>query len=192
MPLWITLTLALPTPASGNFTFLEASSLVIDSDANVMSNLYVSGITNLNGIIFPTTSGSANQVLVSDGTGNLSWANQTGGTGSDWTSSNGNTSLTGNLVLNGSANLAGLLSMTDGTTGQVIITDGSGNLSFSNSGGSLATVSESAGNTYLSGNLVVTGNTTLGNFIFPYGRFCQSSVVDRWPWKLDLGQPSSW
>ena len=61
-----------------------------------------------------------------------------GGSGSDWTSNNGNTSLTGNLILNGSANLSGLVFLfltTTGSVNQVLISDGNGNLAWTDFSG---------------------------------------------------------
>lgn len=75
---------------------------------------------------------------------------------------------TGNLVVAGSSNLGGLLfPVADGTSGQALMTDGAGSLTFGTVGGPLVTVSESAGNTNLSGNLVLTGSANLGGLVLP-------------------------
>jgi hypothetical protein len=132
-------------------------------------------------LVLPTSAGSANQVLQTDGSGNLSWTAQT--TGSD--TNLGNTNLTANnnrtydhdgndlifdpnggeFQINDSSGLPSLAELqigqgqtnirgtsvdingitypsTDGTNGQVMTTDGAGNLSFQTvSGGGGSTVS---------------------------------------------------
>tara|TARA_R100000655_G_scaffold10080_1_gene24585 strand:- start:3867 stop:8231 length:4365 start_codon:yes stop_codon:yes gene_type:complete len=111
-------------------------------------------------LTLPATDGSTGQILKTDGSGNLGWVNDATNTnagdltGSTLASNIVSASLTslGNLS---SLNAGGLSYPTsDGTTGQVLQTDGSGNLSFT-------TVSASD-----STKMPLTGGTFTGNVIY--------------------------
>ena len=127
------------TPSTGSFT-----------------SLVTGGSTNLAGLLMPTSDGAAGQVLTTNGSGNLVFANDDTGTApyfGPWADGNVSNALTlganstiddtpigattpstgsfTTLVSTGSSNLAGLLMPTvDGTMGQVLTTDGAGNLTF--------------------------------------------------------------
>ena len=110
-------------------------------------------INNINGLAFPSTDGNLNQVLSTDGSGNLSWQSISalGGSGINNVNEDTSPELGGNLDVEtysivsntnrdinitpdgtGSVVLDGLsYPQADGTAGQAITTDGSGNLTFS-------------------------------------------------------------
>ena len=151
------------------------------------SQLYLSTskINFYNAYEFPTLDGSANQVLKTDGSGVLTWANDISGTvtsvalsvptgltvtGSPITTSGtiaiggtlgvanggtGATTLTGILVGNGTSDIS---VVTDGTTsGQVLSTDGNGTYSFIDAGTGDVTVDGAS-----VGNRVAVWNNTTG------------------------------
>ena len=155
------------TGSTGNFTTLSATSLTANG-------------ANLNGLLLPLADGTAGQVLVTDGAGNLMFvADDTGVAPSfgPWANSNIDTDLTidggqiddtpvgattpstgafTTLVTTGSTNLSGLLMPTvDGSIGQVLTTDGAGTLIFSNvsSGGG-------SGGANLNANETILGDWT--------------------------------
>ena len=64
---------------SGNVENITSTN----GDITISGNLEITGTANLSGLLFQPQQVQQIQVLVSDGTGNLSWANQLGGTGSD-------------------------------------------------------------------------------------------------------------
>ena len=70
----------LKTDAGGNLVWGSAGSSftqLSETNGNILTsgNLTVTGSSNLGGLLLPTTTGSANQVLTTDGTGNLSFQN---------------------------------------------------------------------------------------------------------------------
>jgi len=143
------------------------SALGKENNPIVSGNLVVGGSSTLAGLTYPSSDGTSGQALVTDGSGYLSFGN-VGSSLATISESEGNTYLSGNLVVGGSSTLSGLTyPSADGTSGQALITDGSGNLSFGDVGSSLATISESEGNTYLSGNLVVDGSSSLSGLTYP-------------------------
>ena len=150
------------------------------------SQLYLSTskINFYNAYEFPTSDGSANQVLKTDGSGVLTWEDDISGTvtsvaltvptgltvtGSPITTSGtlaiggtlgvanggtGATTLTGILVGNGTSTIS---VVTDGTVGQVLSTNGSGTYSFIDSGTGDVTVDGAS-----VGNRVAVWNNTTG------------------------------
>jgi len=56
----------------------------------IYSDLFISGIFNNNGLVFPTVDGISGQTLTTDGGGALYWSTVSGGTGSGSTSPGGN------------------------------------------------------------------------------------------------------
>jgi hypothetical protein len=85
------------------------------------------------GFTFPTSDGTSNQVLKTDGNGNVSWTDMTGGSSTATLNdvvSNGNT--TYYEVTVGGLNIANnfTLPTSDGDAGNVLKTDGNGNVSW--------------------------------------------------------------
>ena len=128
-------------------------------------------------LVLPNDDGDADQVLKSDGSGNLSWTDVTSSVVEDTTpqlggdldvngnsivsASNGNISITPNGT--GSVIIDGLSHpQSDGSAGQVIKTDGAGNLSFDSianlSGSGIENLSEDT-TPQLGGDLDVNGNS---------------------------------
>jgi len=137
--------------AAGNLI----DSLVIISDAGAMT-----GITSLTvaNITYPTSDGTSGYAIVTNGAGTLSFASKLGGSGTDnrlmrWDGTTNaqdsgvtlddSNNMTGivNLTATGTVYLTGLrYPIADGTVGQVVTTDGAGNLTFAD-----VTLSGSAG-----------------------------------------------
>ena len=115
-------------------------------------------------LTLPATDGSTGQILKTDGSGNLGWVNDATNTnagdltGSTLASNIVSASLTslGNLS---SLNAGGLSYPTsDGTTGQVLQTDGSGNLSFTTVSASDSTKMPLSGGSF-SGDVTFSGDS---------------------------------
>ncbi len=133
------------TDHNGKFTV--GNFMVVDQKSGLCT------INNINGLAFPSTDGNLNQVLSTDGSGNLSWQSISalGGSGINNVNEDTSPELGGNLDVEtysivsntnrdinitpdgtGSVVLDGLsYPQADGTAGQAITTDGSGNLTFS-------------------------------------------------------------
>ena len=107
------------TPAVGTGVIqLDESIAVKDntiktfiSNADLELSANGSGTVSINGLKFPTSDGSANQVLKTDGSGNLSFVAQSGGTALTGSTNNTITTVTGADAIQGEANLT-----FDGTT----------------------------------------------------------------------------
>jgi hypothetical protein len=174
--------------ANTDVTSLKGSLRVYDTDASNYTDIKgpngASQTVDLN-LILPTNAGAANNMLITDGSGNLSWSSSVSGTNvtaSGDLSVGGNTSLgdasTDVTNLKGSfrvwdnnnthwtdikggdgtaqtANLNFVLPTNAGAANNMLITDGSGNLSWSSS--------VSGTNVTASGDLSVGGNTSLGD-----------------------------
>lgn len=148
---------------------LTTTSIVSTSNGNIVINPDGTGRIILDGQSFPAADGQAGQALVTDGQGNLSWQtllNPTPGgssigltaieqdsnpkLGGDLDVNNNkitNYATNGNVVIetNGSGRLVvnGLaLPNTDGQPGQVLKTDGQGNLDWADDDDTITTVSE--------------------------------------------------
>ena len=93
-----------------------------DQDLNTTDAVVFAGLTN-NAIIYPTSDGTAGQVIVTDGAGNLSFASAANPFDQDLNT-------TDPVVFAGLTNNSIIYPVADGTVGQVIVTDGAGNLSF--------------------------------------------------------------
>jgi hypothetical protein len=139
----------------------------ITMNGNVQLGDSVSDTITFNGeYTFPTADGSANQVLATDGAGNLSFVDVA--TTLDAVTDNGAT--TTNAITVGSITAAGLAYPTsDGTNGQVLSTNGSGTISFVDVATTLDAVTDngatttndiSVGGITVSGNIVPTANET--------------------------------
>ena len=162
-----------------------ADVVIVANSGLYTSNLSVAGNSNLNGISnVKITGGTNGQVIQTDGLGNLSFTSISTSSISNGTSNinipsvNGNVNISSagnaNVVVvtgtginvNGVSNLGpvGNVKITGGTSGQVVQTDGTGNLSFTtistsgvSNGTSSVTIPVINGNVDLTAN----GNTTL-------------------------------
>ena len=94
---------------SVNIQFNEIKTNVSNADLELSAN--GSGTVSINGLKFPTSDGSANQVLKTDGSGNLSFVAQSAGTTLSGSTNNTITTVTGADAIQGEANLT-----FDGTT----------------------------------------------------------------------------
>jgi len=163
------------TPQLGGDLDVNGQTIVSASAGNITITPDTTGSIVLDGLAWPQTDGTVNQVIVTNGTGQLSFATQSGGladlvddttpqlggsldvNGQIITSvSNGNVTITPNGT--GYVNLDGLAwPQADGTNGQVLTTDGNGVLTFSTASGGLADIVEDT-TPQLGGNLDVNGN----------------------------------
>jgi hypothetical protein len=135
------------------------------------------GKLKLNGLNWPNTDGTANYVLKTDGTGNLSWAQQTGGGGggvdlaspgpiggtTPSTATFTGLTINGNIALNGDITLDSLNVSTDST----VFTDANGALTSSGivnvvNGGTGKTTYTSALAAFTGYTSTLTANTTTG------------------------------
>jgi len=138
------------SPQLGGNLDVNGNSIVSTSNGNISITPNGSGKVIIDGLSHPTADGSANQVLKTDGSGNLSFTTvSSGGLGNiseDTTpqlggdldvdgnaivsTSNGNIAITpngsGKVVIDGISHPTA-----DGTNGQALVTNGSGVLSFS-------------------------------------------------------------
>jgi hypothetical protein len=139
----------------------------ITMNGNVQLGDSVSDTITFNGeYTFPTADGNANQVLATDGSGNLSFVDVA--TTLDAVTDNGAT--TTNSITVGGITAAGLAYPTsDGTNGQVLSTNGSGTISFVDVATTLDAVTDngatttndiSVGGVTVSGNIVPSANET--------------------------------
>ena len=76
-----------------------------NSNADLNLSAQGSGTVTINGLSFPTADGSANQVLKTDGSGNLSFVAQSAGTSLSGSTNNTITTVTGADAIQGEANL---------------------------------------------------------------------------------------
>lgn len=135
------------------------------------------GKLKLNGLNWPNTDGTANYVLKTDGTGNLSWAQQTGGGGggvdlaspgpiggtTPSTATFTGLTINGNIALNGDITLDNLNVSTDST----VFTDANGTLTSSGivnvvNGGTGKTTYNSALAAFTGYSGTLNSNTTTG------------------------------
>ena len=161
---------------SGDVTLIGYANLHINNliaegsitmKGNVVLGDAVTDTVTFNGAYtFPGADGSANQVLATDGAGNLSFVNVA--TTLDAVTTNGAT--TANSITVGGITAAGLsYPSADGTAGQYLKTDGLGNLSFADvattldavtANGATTTNSIEVGGITVSGNIVPSANET--------------------------------
>jgi len=113
----------------------------------VEGGLDITGTTTLNGVsyIWPSSDGSTNQVLATDGGGSLSWRDVEGTGDSDWYVSSstmystpavdyigiGTDSPTEQLSIVGDTSITGALSIATSTLPQLVLSNGGNNLQFS-------------------------------------------------------------
>ena len=95
-------------PSSGNLSIggeLSAATLDISGNVDIDGSLETDGLSINGAITFPTADGSADQVLTTNGSGTLSWANQSGGGGGSPGGSNTQIQYNNSGSFAGSANL---------------------------------------------------------------------------------------
>ena len=158
------------TPELGGNLDVNGNAIVSTSNGNIAITPHGSGQVVLDGLSWPTSDGSSNQLLKTDGSGSLSFATVNSDVVSDTTpqlggsldvngnaivsASNGNISITPNG--SGKVIIDGLSHPTsDGSSGQFLKTDGSGSLSFD----TVNTDLSSDSTPQLGGNLDVNGNS---------------------------------
>lgn len=158
------------TPELGGNLDVNGNHIVSTSNGNIAITPHGSGKVVLDGLSWPTSDGSSNQLLKTDGSGSLSFATVNSDVVSDTTpqlggsldvngnaivsASNGNISITPNG--SGKVIIDGLSHPTsDGSSGQFLKTDGSGSLSFD----TVNTDLSSDSTPQLGGNLDVNGNS---------------------------------
>ena len=188
----------------GTLTSLDVDNIKVDGNAitstDTNGNITVTpngtGKIVLDGLSWPTADGTANHVLKTDGSGNLSWVANGSGGGASSLNDLSDVTVAANVITFGSANTTGIIpaddngvdlgstaksfkdahiqgvvyastlnngtSLTlpeaDGTSGQVLKTDGSGNLSWTNNSGG----GSSAADDISIGDAAVTINTSSG------------------------------
>jgi hypothetical protein len=155
----------LQTDGTGNLSWANVANATYANYANYAGNAYNLNATSVSNVVIG--GGTNGYVLQTDGAGHLTWTAQTGGGGSNGTPGGSNTQVqfndasafggnvgftfnkitgnlnaptvigninTSNLISNGTANLGYIsnVKITGGTNGQIISTDGNGNLSWSN------------------------------------------------------------
>ena len=158
------------TPELGGNLDVNGNHIVSTSNGNIAITPHGSGQVVLDGLSWPTSDGSSNQLLKTDGSGSLSFATVNSDVVSDTTpqlggsldvngnaivsASNGNIAITPNG--SGQVIIDGLSHPTsDGSSGQFLKTDGSGSLSFD----TVNTDLSSDSTPQLGGNLDVNGNS---------------------------------
>ena len=161
------------TPQLGGDLDVNGNAIVSASNGNISITPNGSGKVILDGLSHPTSDGSAGQFLKTDGSGNLAFATVTTDLSGDSTPQlGGNLDVNGNSIVsasngniaitpNGSGKviLDGLSHPTsDGSNGQVLTTDGAGNLSFTSKTVDTTNLVDDT-TPQLGGDLDINGNT---------------------------------
>ena len=161
------------TPQLGGDLDINGNAIVSASNGNISITPNGSGKVILDGLSHPTSDGSAGQFLKTDGSGNLAFATVTTDLSGDSTPQlGGNLDVNGNSIVsasngniaitpNGSGKviLDGLSHPTsDGSSGQVLTTDGAGNLSFTSKTVDTTNLVDDT-TPQLGGDLDINGNT---------------------------------
>ena len=161
------------TPQLGGALDVNGNAIVSASNGNISITPNGSGKVILDGLSHPTSDGSAGQFLKTDGGGNLAFATVTTDLSGDSTPQlGGNLDVNGNSIVsasngniaitpNGSGKviLDGLSHPTsDGSNGQVLTTDGAGNLSFTSKTVDTTNLVDDT-TPQLGGDLDINGNT---------------------------------
>ena len=161
------------TPQLGGALDVNGNAIVSASNGNISITPNGSGKVILDGLSHPTSDGSAGQFLKTDGGGNLAFATVTTDLSGDSTPQlGGNLDVNGNSIVsasngniaitpNGSGKviLDGLSHPTaDGSSGQVLTTDGAGNLSFTSKTVDTTNLVDDT-TPQLGGDLDINGNT---------------------------------
>ena len=144
-------------PTMGGDMNTGGNEIYADADVDIKINPTGNGRVVLKGIAFPTSDGSPNQVLTTDGGGDLSWQDPAGGAVTSVNGDTGVVTLTTDDVNEGVTNQY----YTDVKARNSI--SASGDLSYDNSTGELGftetfTVLSDDANPHLGGNLNVNGN----------------------------------
>lgn len=166
------------TPQLGGDLDVNGQSIVSTSAGDISITPDTTGSVVIDGLNWPQADGTSNQVLTTDGLGQLSFSSAAGGLANvveDLTPQlggdldvNGQSIVSvsaGNIAITpdttGSVVLDGLnWPQADGTNGQVIVTDGLGQLSFANQTGGGASVQVQ----YQYSNTTTSGDPGAGNF----------------------------
>ena len=161
------------TPQLGGDLDVNGNAIVSASNGNISITPNGSGKVILDGLSHPTSDGSAGQFLKTDGAGNLAFATvNTDLSGDSTPQLGGNLDVNGNSIVsvsngnisitpNGSGKviLDGLSHPTsDGSNGQVLTTDGAGNLSFTSKTVDTTNLVDDT-TPQLGGDLDINGNT---------------------------------
>ena len=136
------------TPQLGGNLDVNGNSIVSVSAGNISITPDTTGKIILDGLSWPTTDGSADQVLKTDGAGNLSFVNQSGGGGS------------GSSYIEHSSTVSDSLAISAGTNRMYI-----GNTSFSSGGVTMAgylVISHGFANFTSASALNITGTLNVG------------------------------
>lgn len=104
------------TPQLGGDLDVNGNAIVSASNGNIAITPNGSGAIVLDGLSWPTSDGSANQVLKTDGSGALSWATQSGGSGGASESSDSYTLGYAALNASSSATISGAVTVPAGKT----------------------------------------------------------------------------
>lgn len=168
------------TPQLGGDLDVNGNSIVSVSNGDILATPDGTGRVILDGLSYPSADGTSGQAITTDGLGNLSFTTVSG-SGINNVVEDLTPQLGGNLDVNGQSIVsvsAGNIAITpdttgsvvldglnwpqaDGTSGQVITTDGLGQLSFSNqTGGGGASVQVQ----YQYSNTTTSGDPGAGNF----------------------------
>jgi hypothetical protein len=170
--------------AAGDITSLKGKLRVYDSDTSNYTDIVgPNGASQTANLTFtlPVNAGSSGNMLITDGSGNLSWSSSVTASGNLNVAGNSSlgdaagdiTSLKGKLRVYDSdtsnytdivgpdgtsqtANLLFTLPTNSGTSGQVLSTDGSGNLSWNNAAGTLDALTDAkSGGTDFSNSMII-------------------------------------
>jgi len=164
-------TLTTPTIQTNNISSADSSAIQINDSVNISGTLTANSGLIANGITYPSTDGSANQVLITNGAGQLSFTSLSAFTGITFVGddstgttlntgetfkiaggSNITTAVSGDvLTINGSNPAQGITFIGDDSTGTAIA-----------DGGTLQIVGAGSVDTSISGNvLTITGTTSI-------------------------------
>lgn len=138
--------------------YTETSTLndVTTRGASTANAITVGGLTSA-GLVYPSADGSAGQVISTDGAGNLVFVNQSGGgttpTLQEVTTEGATT--TDSITVGGLTSSGLAYPSADGSSGQILVTDGAGTLSFQTVSGVSQTLD----------GVTTLGNTTTNSIV---------------------------
>jgi hypothetical protein len=157
---------------AGNVTVAAQPNI---TSVGTLTGLAVSGITTLgSNANVKITGGTAGQTIVTDGAGNLIWTTVSGGNDSNFANFAGNVTVAAQPNITSVGNLTGLnvdgianlgpnsnVKITGGVTGQVLSTDGAGNLIWATVNDSTASNGSTSTEVNASNVTTVIGGTTV-------------------------------